>query len=130
MIVLDTNTLIRFFTNDIPQQADMVKKILASNNKVHVPNVVLPEIEYVLSQAYHVTRSELVEAFTFLSTRKNINLNKEAKVAINIFQASQLDMADCLVLAVASNKHNQLATFDQNLQQVATELKSKIYPLE
>jgi len=48
MIVLDTSALIRFFTNDIPHQAEKVKKIIETGKRIKIPDVVFPEIEYVL----------------------------------------------------------------------------------
>ena len=48
MIVLDTSSLIRFFTNDIPSKATLVKRVIENDEKKIVPDVCFPELEYVL----------------------------------------------------------------------------------
>lgn len=113
MTVLDTSALVRFFTNDDKAKAAKVKQILESNEKLVVPDVVLPEVEYVLTKLYSTKKPQLIEIFHFLATHKHIKISPQAKVAINIFANSQLDMADSLILAVSLK--GELLSFDQEL---------------
>ena len=118
MIIIDTNCLIRFFTNDIPKQARQVEKLLTSQQKIKIPDSVLPEIEYILGQEYQSKRLQITEAYQLLTARKNFILSKTALKAIKIFKKSKLDMADCLIAAEALEKENQLASFDQELLKI------------
>lgn len=45
MLYLDTNILVRFFTNDIPEKAEKVEKLLEEKS-LCIPDVVFPELEY------------------------------------------------------------------------------------
>ena len=116
LIVLDTNTLIRFFTNDVPEKAIKVRELLESGKKVYIPNVVFPELEYVLNGNYAVKKEKIMEIFLFLLGQKNIKIESVTRQAIEIYNKSELDMADCII--AASSMKGLLASFDQELLRV------------
>lgn len=117
MLTLDTSALIRFFTNDIPVKAQKVKKVVQSKEKIKIPDVVFPELEYVLlGKSYNATKTKILKAFEFLALQKNIILTKEVRGAIEIYKATKLDIADCII--VASSLKNKLFSFDKQLLKV------------
>ena len=113
MIFLDTNSLIRFFTNDDSRKALKVKKLLEEEIEIFIPEVVFPELEYVLSGAYKTNRKKILKAFKFLISQKNIKLGKVIKKAVEFFESTKLDMADCLI--AAHSLKGKLASFDKRL---------------
>jgi predicted nucleic-acid-binding protein len=114
MLVFDTSALIRFFTKDISTQAEKIKNLIETEKKIKIPDVVFPELEYVLlGKTYNVTRNKILTAFYFLASRKNIILSKEVKTAIAIYKKTNLDMADCIIAASARN--HTLVSFDKKL---------------
>jgi predicted nucleic acid-binding protein len=118
MIVLDTSALIRFFTNDIPSKAREVKKLIEGEQRLFVPDVVFPELEYVLlSKTYNASRKKIIRAFQFLVTRKNITVSPEVKRAVYLYEKTKLDIADCLI--IASAKKGKLFSFDQKLLELS-----------
>ncbi len=112
-IVIDTNAFVRFFTDDNPQKADLVEKLLKEGKDIFIPDVVFPELEYILVQRYNFSRKKLLDIFTFLTSRNNISLTKETREAIIIFRNSKLDMADCIIAAYSMK--GSLASFDREL---------------
>ena len=114
-IVLDTSSLIRFFTRDIKEKAAKVK-LLLEDEKVVVPDVVFPELEYVLMNEYSRTRDDLVELYRFLISQNNIRTSAVVKKAVAIFSSSNLDMADCIIAAHALK--GKLASFDKELLRI------------
>lgn len=116
LIVLDTNSLIRFFTNDIPDKASKVKILFEKEKNLYIPEVVFPEVEYVLADQYGVSRERLITIFQFLSSQKNIKLSPHLKKAITIFEKTNLDMADCVIVSYALK--GSLASFDTELLEV------------
>ena len=117
MLILDTSALIRFFTNDIPVKAQKVKKVVQSKEKIKIPDVVFPELEYVLlGKSYNATKTKILKAFEFLALQKNIILTKEVRGAIEIYKETKLDIADCII--VASSLKNKLFSFDKQLLKV------------
>ncbi len=116
MIVLDTSSLIRFFTGDNKKKALRVKEVLEKNIEIYIPDVVFPELEYVLSgKVYGATRKDIIKAFEFLSSKKNITLSKEISIAIEIYKQTSLDIADCLIVAYGKTK-GDIFTFDKQLK--------------
>jgi len=113
MIFLDTSSLIRFFTNDDPQKALKVKKLLEKEKEIFIPEVVFPELEYVLKGKYKAKRVEIIKAFKFLFSRKNIKLTVAIKKGIKLYENTNLDMADCLIAAHSLGR--SLASFDKAL---------------
>lgn len=114
MIVLDTSSLIRFFTNDIPAKAKKVKKVIESEKNIFIPDVCFPELEYVLmGKTYNSSRNKILKAFQYLATRKNIKTSREVIKAIGIYEKSKLDIADCIIAATAHKK--ELLSFDKQL---------------
>jgi len=116
MIVLDTSVLVRFFTQDIKSKAERVKLLLEVERRLFLPEVVLPELEYVLGGQYGQSKEFLVKGFNFLVSKKNIKTTRYAKKAIEIYEDSNLDMADCLIAAKSIG--GKLASFDKKLLKV------------
>lgn len=117
MIVLDTSALIRYFARDDKVKAEKTKLLLETEKELVIPDVVLPEIEYVLIRSSKAKRAELIKAFKFLTSLYNISLTKEARKAITIFENSKLDMADCIIAAYSMK--GSLASFDNGLLDIA-----------
>ena len=113
MIILDTSALIRFFTQDDPIKGEQVKKLLESGEELVIPEVVFPEIQYVLRNLYKAKREKIIKAFQFLAAQKNVKLTSQTKKAIDIFSTSNLDMADCLIAVYSQD--GQLASFDEKM---------------
>jgi len=111
-IVLDTNALARFFTNDIPEKAEKVEKLLEKNS-LYIPDVVLPELEYVLTNHYNTSRGEIITAYRFLLAKKNIHTSPAIQKAVVLFEKTSLDMADCIIAAYSLK--GSLASFDREL---------------
>lgn len=113
MIHLDTSILVRFFTNDDKAKARKVKKLLESNNELHIADVVFPELEYVLTRVYKAPRNQIIDAFTFLISCSNIVVDSHVFSAIALYKITNLDMADCLIGVQSYNQ--KLASFDDKL---------------
>ncbi len=113
MVYLDTSSLIRFFTNDEPQKANKIKTLLEKEKEISIHPVVFPELEYVLSGNYGVNRKEIAKIFRFLTSRPNIKLSPEISKAVEVFEKTKLDMADCLI--AATSLKGKLASFDKKL---------------
>ncbi|MBI2442737.1 MAG: PIN domain-containing protein [Candidatus Levybacteria bacterium] len=113
-IVLDTSSLIRFFTRDIEEKAAKVKSLLETE-KVVIPDVVFPELEYILMSQYSITRDNLIEFYQFLTSQKNIQTSATIKRAVLLFEKTKLDIADCII--AASSYKGTLASFDRELLQ-------------
>lgn len=113
MIYLDTNILVRFFTHDDLTKATKVKDLLEKESEIFISDVVFPEIEYVLIKIYNLKRNSIVSVFKFLLAQKAINYSKIIPEATNLYENSNLDMADCIIASESMN--GKLASFDEEL---------------
>jgi len=113
MIILDTSCLVRFFTKDNLKKAKKVKKLLKEEENIYIPKAVFPELEYVLQGSYRASRDKICKAFKFLISRSNIKADKIIKKAVEIFEKTSLDIADCLI--VSESLGNRLASWDKKM---------------
>ncbi|OGG19080.1 hypothetical protein A3D78_04345 [Candidatus Gottesmanbacteria bacterium RIFCSPHIGHO2_02_FULL_39_14] len=116
MIYLDTNVLIRFFTKDDLAKAKKVKELLEKESEIFINDVVFPELDYVLRKVYSRKRSDVAAAFRFLLSFRAIKCSKIIHKATYLYETSNLDMADCLI--VAQSLKGKLASFDEKLLKI------------
>ncbi len=114
MIVVDTNALVRFLTKDIPSQAHLVSMLLEGDETVFIPDVVFPELEYVLCGQYEVSRDTFINGCRTLILQPNIQTSEVIHKALVLFAASSFDMADCII-ASSVGEEDSLASFDKKL---------------
>ncbi len=113
MTILDTSALVRFATKDIIERSNKIKELIDSSEELRIPDVVFPELEYVLAGSYGAKKYKLVKLFRFLTSPRFIT-SSEVKKAVFIFSNNTLDMADCIILASCA-KGDSLASFDKKL---------------
>jgi predicted nucleic acid-binding protein len=116
LIVLDTNIFIRLVIGDIPEQLEKVKKVLKTDNHFIVPDVVFPEIEYILRKYYQLSRKDVIDTYITIAQLPNISLSKECLVAISLYKDTNLDSEDCFVAAYSML--GELASFDKQLLKI------------
>jgi len=114
MIAIDTNLLVRFFTNDDEKQANYAKKLI-ENNTIFIPKSVLLETEWVLRYTYEISHSMILKAFESLLGLPHVLVEDPACI-IKIMQwySQGFDFADAMHLASASQMTNSFATLDKN----------------
>lgn len=115
-ITLDTSALIRFFTNDSPEKAKKVEKLIQDAVEIFIPDVVFPELEYVMSGGYDLERERIIEAFRFLLAQNNIRTSSYIQKAVEIYENSKLDIADSII--ASQSMRGKLASFDRELLKV------------
>ena len=122
MIALDTNVLLRILLDDDPKQSRQAQAILASaarsGQAVLLPDVVLCEVEWVLSSTFGLTRARVAETlrrlldateFTF-ANRSVVNL------AVANYERGKAEFSDYLIGATArASGASTTFTFDRDL---------------
>jgi len=117
MIVLDTSALLRFFTTDDEQKARKAAVLLEEERDLVIPDAVCPELEYVLTSAmYDSTRQKVSGVFRALISRRNISVSNSVLGTVEIYERTNLDMADCIIAASAAG--GRLASFDGELRAI------------
>lgn len=119
MIGLDTNVLVRYIMQDDARQsplANLLVESLSPQMPGFVPLVTVVELGWVLSSAYELDRSEIVEAFEALLRTKELIVDQAETVwkALRVFQGTNADFADCLIeRSAATAGCEKTMTFDR-----------------
>lgn len=126
---LDTNVLLRWLLNDVPDQTKQVEKILAKNNTYHVADMAIQEVVYVLERLLKMNRELIVANVRAIMAQANINCNRGLfELALEMFENNvSLSFVDCcLVCYVQIDDSAPLYTFDKMLAKKAPKLAKEI----
>ena len=120
MTGLDTNILIRYLTQDHPEQPNIANRIIEDNisedNKGYISLIVLTEIVWVLKSCYGQTKATLIGVIEQLLTTRELRV-EQADIAIRAlrnWQQNSGDFSDALIAASSENNGcSQTLTFDK-----------------
>ena len=118
MIGHDTNVIVRYLTQDDPDQGPVATSIFESlreDDPGHVATVVWAETYWVLSRSYGFPRNEVVDRLAALSLADEIHPEDPAGVATALRSARDgADFADALIDASATRAGcREVVTFDK-----------------
>ena len=106
MIGLDTNILVRFFTQDDPAQFRQAQSFIQTELSVEEPGyvnlIVLAEFAWTLARAYQFSKDEITNAVDALIDTAEITIQQEAAVAaaLSLCKADNLEFVDALIAVV------------------------------
>jgi predicted nucleic-acid-binding protein len=122
VIALDTTVLVRFLVvDDVAQTAAataLVQRAIDEGEALHVGDVVLCELVWVLGYSYEVPRTEIVTLLGRLLHARHLRFADRDRVAaaLDAFAAGKGDFADYVILAHAQAAGaDVVATFDRAL---------------
>lgn len=114
MKALDTNILVRYYTQDDPRQAKIALRILKEEEALFVPRTVLIELYFVLryGKQYHFEPAQINAVLQHLLGLVNVTIEQADAVETALrYHQQGIDFADALHLA--SSQHcSALLTFD------------------
>ena len=116
MLSLDTNVVLRFLLDDIPEQTKKATNVI-QKNKVYVTDVVVVETIYVLEKVILLPRQDIVKLVTdFLGFASVVHNPYFLEEVIEFYEHHpSLSIVDCYASAEAKAFDNQLTTFDKLL---------------
>lgn len=118
MTGLDTNVLVRYLAQDDEAQLRAVLAMLLKKNATFfVPDLVLVEVDWVLTSLYDWTADEVAEAFGRLLTVHNLIFEDEGRIRGALRALRQgADLSDELILDRCRDVGcKMLATFDKGI---------------
>lgn len=110
---IDTNILMRYLLNDIPEQADKATEIIADNAQIY-PEVI-PEAVYVLFKIYGIPRKTVSDTLIAVLNDISVERKDQIKKTLKLFGETKLDYIDCLHLAGFSLSGDDFFSFDKKL---------------
>ena len=119
-VFLDTNIFLRYLTNDVPEQADAVERVLqlaAENQVILVTNgLVIAEIVWTLQSFYRLTRASIAEKVRAILNTPGIEVSEGDLVlqAVADYVEKNVDFIDAYHGAwLLAQGMKAVLTFDQ-----------------
>jgi predicted nucleic-acid-binding protein len=104
MIGLDTNVLVRYLTQDDPEQAARANNLIETSCTRHEPGrislVVLCELTWVLAGAYGYEKKLVVQVLEQILASRELSVEDEdiARFALAAFRLGGADFADYVIV--------------------------------
>ncbi|MDO5774112.1 MAG: PIN domain-containing protein [Spirochaetales bacterium] len=113
MTLIDTNVILRYLLDDIPEQADKAESVIKQGSFT-LPEIIA-EVVYVLTKLYKVPRNEIKSIVAPFLDEIEIQ-NKEVIVnALSIFSETAFDFVDCIIISRKKLLNEAVFTFDKKL---------------
>ncbi|KUM26643.1 twitching motility protein PilT [Mesorhizobium loti] len=118
MLAIDTNLVVRYLTNDHPEQSPRARRLI-DGQPVFVAVTVLLEAEWVLRSAYGYNLTEIVRVLRAFGGLPTVEMEDAAIVSSALDLAETgMDFADALHLGKSAHCAG-FATFDRKLVKAA-----------
>ncbi len=113
---LDTNIVLRYLLNDVPEQSAKSKNIITSTT-VYLTDVIAVEIVFVLERVIGIERSDIVRLVKSFLSLPNLTYNDYfLDQSLDLYSANKnLSIVDCYAATEAKVYGNNLVTFDKEL---------------
>ena len=113
MLLLDTNTILRYLLHDNKEQADKATEVIKSG-ACTTPEV-LAEVVYVLSGLYKTSREDISWAIHCILIDIKVDNLKSLRYALGLYNQTSLDFVDCLLIAYHKVLGVEVFSFDKKL---------------
>ncbi|MBW8910045.1 MAG: type II toxin-antitoxin system VapC family toxin [Mesorhizobium sp.] len=118
MLAIDTNVVVRYLTNDHPEQSARARRLI-DNQPIFVAITVILEVEWVLRSAYGYEQPVIVNALRVFGGLPTVEMEDAAILSSALdFSEAGMDFADALHL-VRSAHCEGYTTFDRKLVRAA-----------
>ena len=127
--IIDTNAILRFLLNDIPEQKAIVEKILvkAKNNeiKLTVPQIVIFELNFILDKYYHFSKESIIETLKVVVSSDYLQIeSKDVFItAFFLYSTTSNSFVDCFLMGKVQIEKAEFFTFDAKLKKEGTKEK-------
>ena len=122
MIGLDANVLVRFLTQDDPEQAARANNLIEANCSRYEPGrismVVLCELTWILTGAYGYEKKLVVQVLELILASRELSVENEdiVRSALTAFRRGKADFADYVIVFSNRNaKCESTYSFDRKL---------------
>lgn len=126
MIGLDTNIMVRYFTQDDPVQSrratEIIEQALTEDEPGYISLVTMAEVTWVLERVYHRSGHEIARAIEAMLQADSLLIQSEQEVftAMVALKTGQGGFADALTAALGQRAGcTSTLTFDKKASRIA-----------
>ncbi len=114
---LDTNMLVRWLIGDNETQTKKVEEILSSGRRLHVSDMAIAEMVFVLAKYYDLNTEDISQCIKRIIRHKSINCNSLlfGRVIEDYGQSPKTSFVDVCLAHYAGLADAKLLTFDKTL---------------
>ncbi len=113
MTLIDTNVILRYLLNDIPEQAEKAASVI-STGAFTLPEIIA-EVVYVLTKLYGVPKEEIKDIVSPILDEISIENSVVISSALAIYSDTKFDFVDAIILARKKILAEDIFTFDKKL---------------
>lgn len=112
--LVDTNMIIRYLVNDIPEQGKEAYNIMKAGFKVY-PEI-LSEVIYVLDGVYNCSRKDIEYGLSEIMDSAEMDEKNVYEEALSIYAKTSFDFIDAVLIARNQIYGDRVFTFDKKLK--------------
>jgi predicted nucleic-acid-binding protein len=126
-VAIDTNVLLDFQKERSPGFAkakQLIENCLEGRVQIFIPQIVFPELEWVLRSYYKEPKGKIVELFEELLALEGTILKDKIEInqALLIFKERNIKFADAIIFTeVLGFQPDEFLTFDEDLKKLYNE---------
>ncbi len=128
---LDTSMVVRYLTDDPPEQAEKAAQVIDGEESLYITDVVLVETAYVLTSVYGISRKVVVDHLIALLQKENISLfaldkGRVLQALLLCRPSGRVSFADSMIWAAARSSGNAVVySLDERFPQDGIEVRQK-----
>lgn len=126
---IDTNAILRYLTNDLPDQANRVEKRLHEVQQGDLQLIVMPvvivEVVYHLTHWYRLDRSNTAVIVRRFLSESGVVVQDEKIIskALELFAETTTDLVDLFLWGSAKSNKAKVLSFDQDFDKLSPKLR-------
>ncbi len=119
-VVIDTNLLVRYLTDDDEEKSKAVYNLLSRAEtgelRILLPSIVIAELVWVLESFYNTDSGEISELVQAIINTPGVEVTEKSTIlsALKLYESRNLDFIDALIIEFAKEKNaTRIYTFDR-----------------
>lgn len=125
MRTIDANVILRYLTNDVPDQAkqaeDLLKRVEEGNENVFLPDIILADIIWILEGYYKQTRENIQEWVTAIVSLQGLVFSDKdlALNALDVYTEKRVDWSDAFTASqMLQGEITEIYSFDKHFDKI------------
>ena len=125
MRTIDADVILRYLTNDVPEQAKQVEELFnrveVGNEDVFLPDIILADIIWILEKYYKQTREDIREWITAILSLQGLTFSDKemALNALDIYVAKKIDWSDAsAAIQMLQRDITEIYLFDKHFDRI------------
>lgn len=124
-VLLDTNVLLRYLTNDDPRKAARVEQLFRRAQRgeltLHLTDLCLAELVWTLESYYELPRGDIAGKLRTILNTDGLEADDETiwLDALHRYETTRVDLVDAYHAAIATKLKREVVSYDRDFDQFA-----------